>query len=194
MCAERHPTNRGGARIRAVIQPAARIIVVDDDTSVRKSLERLLRASGLAAESFPWAKESLERAPESATSRRPTEATHHESRTGVQHLRKQQGERMHAVIGKGRAAGLALALVALAVLAMPTPARASAAEPASDWKFDAVLYGWATGLDGEVGAGTVTGAVDVGSGRRAAGERRRSCRGRACSRLRACRRGPARRA
>jgi len=60
---------------------------------------------------------------------------------------------MHAVIGKGRAAGLALALVALAVLAMPTPARASAAEPASDWKFDAVLYGWATGLDGEVGAG-----------------------------------------
>lgn len=45
------------------IGPAPRVFVVDDDPSVRKSLVRLIEASGYAAEAFASAREFLARAP-----------------------------------------------------------------------------------------------------------------------------------
>jgi FixJ family two-component response regulator len=43
-------------------EPEATIFVVDDDPSVRRGLERLLRAAGHRVESFPSAREFLDRA------------------------------------------------------------------------------------------------------------------------------------
>lgn len=53
--------------------------------------------------------------------------------------------------------GLALALLALAGLATPSQGQ----EPAAEWAFDLGIYGWITGMNGEVGTQDLTVELDA---------------------------------
>lgn len=65
--------------------------------------------------------------------------------------------RKQKVVTARRAAGLVLTMVALAGVAAP----ATAQGPTSEWTFDLGLYGWATAMSGESGAGDVTAELDA---------------------------------